>query len=70
MMMIKVYKREYDWYTTYLKPVKLTGRWKIEVVDGNSYLYLECKGVLFASWVHEGGIVVQDEIEYINECSA
>ena len=50
------------------KPLKPTGRWKIEIVNNKRTLFIEHKGWLFKRWIYETNIVIRNEETYINNC--
>ena len=48
-----------------------TGRWKIEIINGEDTLYLEVKSELNnTSWESEDHLVVVTTEEFINDCSS
>ena len=57
---------EMDWPENIIS--KLTGRWKIKIVNEKEYLFLEIKSFLFKSWVDSTFLELEKHSEIIFEC--
>lgn len=68
--MLVAYRKIYEGHGLVdLKKFNSTGRWCIQIIDENCWLFLEHKGWIFRHWIREDDIIIQREEQYINTCS-
>ena len=48
--------------------IRLTGRWKLRVTNGDKEIFVEQKGWVWNSWIPEGLIKIKMVEEYVNNC--